>query len=294
LVLCLASVICATSTERHLRLRHRDAKNPTDGHSVEADVVNTTAPLSPPSGKKDVKKKRICLTFDDGPNPPVTGELIDLLDKNDAKSVFFMNCHEGVPLVKDTVEKMIKSGHLLGDHMCSHAIMTVRQYELKYSATETQKNKRGCLVSDTERSLFKQNVEGTVKFYSSLVPDLPKTGFKLIRFPGDGRFMPCLIDQIQNEDRAKALELSSLQHVGWTYEVAPSGTFPYVNYTTGVSGFSASYPYAPRDGAIVLAHDAHYIKGKLKRYGEWLQKLKDDGYEFGQLDLNGKCAKAST
>ncbi len=57
----------------------------------------------------------IYLTFDDGPGP-YTKELLELLDKYNAKATFFVVDSEYIGLVKD----MVEAGHSVGIHSMSH------------------------------------------------------------------------------------------------------------------------------------------------------------------------------
>jgi peptidoglycan/xylan/chitin deacetylase (PgdA/CDA1 family) len=68
---------------------------------------------TPGSGKK------LALTFDDGPNPPYTSRLLDLLAKHDVKATFFL-IGKYVQQHRKLVRDMIKSGHEVGNHTHSH------------------------------------------------------------------------------------------------------------------------------------------------------------------------------
>ncbi len=60
-----------------------------------------------------------CLTFDDGPDPSVTTQLLDLLDETDTKATFFLvgNKAEACP---EIVRRMLESGHEVGEHSYAH------------------------------------------------------------------------------------------------------------------------------------------------------------------------------
>jgi peptidoglycan-N-acetylglucosamine deacetylase len=62
---------------------------------------------------------KLAITFDDGPNPAITPQLLDLLDRYNAKATFFVAgkfVRESPPLTKEIVAR----GHLLGNHTDSH------------------------------------------------------------------------------------------------------------------------------------------------------------------------------
>lgn len=66
--------------------------------------------------------KMIALTFDDGPGP-YTDELIDGLEKLNAKASFFL-VGEKIKSYPDTVAKIAEKGHLIGNHTYSHIKLT--------------------------------------------------------------------------------------------------------------------------------------------------------------------------
>ncbi len=63
--------------------------------------------------------KKVCLTFDDGPHPRSTPEILHLLKKANAKATFFvlgMNAEKYPHLMK----RIIKAGHEIGEHSYRH------------------------------------------------------------------------------------------------------------------------------------------------------------------------------
>ena len=65
------------------------------------------------------EEKKIALTFDDGPHPVYTEQLLDGLKKRNVKSTFFI-LGEQAELYPDIVKRMRKEGHLIGNHTYSH------------------------------------------------------------------------------------------------------------------------------------------------------------------------------
>lgn len=65
------------------------------------------------------KKKFVSLTFDDGPTEPLTGKILDLLDKYSVTATFFVTgvqaeCHPN--LIKEITDR----GHSVGNHSWHH------------------------------------------------------------------------------------------------------------------------------------------------------------------------------
>ena len=80
----------------------------------------------PPFGKNIVHlntdQRIVALTFDDGPSPPDTDRLLDILATHDVKATFFMigNRIEKHP---ETVRRVIAEGHQIGNHTYSHPLL---------------------------------------------------------------------------------------------------------------------------------------------------------------------------
>lgn len=65
------------------------------------------------------EKDRIALTFDDGPHPKYTPELLDVLAKHNAKATFFV-VGKNAKKHPEIIRRMIEEGHSVGNHSYSH------------------------------------------------------------------------------------------------------------------------------------------------------------------------------
>jgi peptidoglycan-N-acetylglucosamine deacetylase len=75
----------------------------------------------------------VAITFDDGPDGVNTPQILDLLDKYNAKATFFVigqKARENIPLLT----RMVDNGHIIGNHSFGHsnvfplkAVRTIRQ-----------------------------------------------------------------------------------------------------------------------------------------------------------------------
>ena len=61
----------------------------------------------------------IALTFDDGPHPTKTPEILDILKSNDIKATFFV-VGENASQNEEVVERIIREGHEIGNHTFFH------------------------------------------------------------------------------------------------------------------------------------------------------------------------------
>ncbi|QDQ03507.1 polysaccharide deacetylase family protein [Lysinibacillus fusiformis] len=68
-------------------------------------------------------KKRVALTFDDGPDTRVTPQILAMLKKYDVKATFFM-VGKNVSRNPATVEKVYEDGHEIGNHTWNHPKLT--------------------------------------------------------------------------------------------------------------------------------------------------------------------------
>ncbi|MDF2986895.1 MAG: putative xylanase/chitin deacetylase [Eubacterium sp.] len=117
--------------------------------------------------KVDPKKPMVALTFDDGPHPRYTAEILDALKKNDGLATFFIlgSRAEKYP---DAVKSIAKSGNQIGNHTYDHKELT----KLNKSGINNEINKTaGILENITGLSNYVirptyGSVNGNVKMYA--------------------------------------------------------------------------------------------------------------------------------
>ncbi|WP_432122911.1 polysaccharide deacetylase family protein [Streptomyces sp. S1] len=71
-------------------------------------------------GRRDVPK--VALTFDDGPDPVFTRQVLEILDRYGARATFFCVGHH-VAALPDEVRRIVAGGHGLGNHSWSHPFL---------------------------------------------------------------------------------------------------------------------------------------------------------------------------
>ncbi|MEH7416909.1 polysaccharide deacetylase family protein [Neobacillus drentensis] len=64
-------------------------------------------------------KKAVAITFDDGPNPTYTPEVLEIFSEAEGKATFFM-IGEQMNLHPDLVKLVAEQGHEIGNHTYSH------------------------------------------------------------------------------------------------------------------------------------------------------------------------------
>lgn len=83
--------------------------------------------------------KRLALTYDDGPNDPYTGHLLEVLARHDVKATFFMigKFVEHRPLI---AREVCNAGHVVGNHTYEHPnLIFVGERGLRAQLERTQK-----------------------------------------------------------------------------------------------------------------------------------------------------------
>lgn len=82
--------------------------------------------FKPPFGKNIVRlgtdQRIVALTYDDGPSPPYTDQLLDILAKHNVKATFFL-IGKRIERHPETVDRMIAEGHQIGNHTYSHPVL---------------------------------------------------------------------------------------------------------------------------------------------------------------------------
>ncbi len=85
--------------------------------------------FKPPFGKNIVQmhteQKIVALTFDDGPNPPYTEQLLEVLDLHNIKATFFL-VGQRIEKHPETVRMIRRKGHQVGNHSYSHPVLGLR------------------------------------------------------------------------------------------------------------------------------------------------------------------------
>ena len=77
----------------------------------------------------------VALTFDDGPSPAYTDEVIEILKSRDVDATFFLTGSE-LQKYPEGGEKLVDAGHILGNHSYSHSQMVLKS--MKFIRTEIE------------------------------------------------------------------------------------------------------------------------------------------------------------
>ncbi len=75
--------------------------------------------------------KRIALTFDDGPHPVYTEQMLEVLEENQVPATFFL-LGQNIEGQEDVVKEIAEKGHLIGNHTYHHVQITGMPAEKAY------------------------------------------------------------------------------------------------------------------------------------------------------------------
>jgi peptidoglycan/xylan/chitin deacetylase (PgdA/CDA1 family) len=101
----------------------REAEIPTTESIAQQDRVNSLTPSAQnatgPIRMWPTGRRRVALTFDDGPNPTITPRLLDLLESKQARATFFLlgNSLRAHP---DIARRLVDAGMEVANHSMTH------------------------------------------------------------------------------------------------------------------------------------------------------------------------------
>jgi peptidoglycan-N-acetylglucosamine deacetylase len=119
-------------------LTGRDADYERFARSSEGELAALTAAgRCIDSGPRTEADAVVALTFDDGPNPPYTGRVLDVLERYGVPATFFcVGLHARAHT--DELARMAEAGHGFGNHTWSHPFLpdlSVREFEVQLERT---------------------------------------------------------------------------------------------------------------------------------------------------------------
>ncbi len=99
-------------------------------------------------------KARIQLSFDDGPHPTITPQILRILKKYNQKALFFC-IGKNIEKYPETAKQIVQEGHKIGNHSYSHAY-TFDFFSVKKVQKELQKtNEIIEKITGTECTVFR-------------------------------------------------------------------------------------------------------------------------------------------
>jgi cellulose synthase/poly-beta-1,6-N-acetylglucosamine synthase-like glycosyltransferase/peptidoglycan/xylan/chitin deacetylase (PgdA/CDA1 family) len=202
-----------------------------------------------------VPSKTIALTFDDGPNPTYTPQVLEILEKYDVPATFFV-VGSMVSRYPGIVKDMVDQGNEVGIHTFTHVDLSYQSdARIRREMTQTQLALAGAAGITT--TLFRAP-------YSSETDAIDNYSWPVYKTLGEEGYTSVFVDT--DSDDWKKPGVSKI--VKWA---TPSGT----------------------SGASVLMHDAGGDREQtIKALPKYIEKMKAKGYTF--TTISGVMAAQNT
>ena len=85
------------------------------------------------------QQKIVALTFDDGPYPPYTGQVLDVLKENHVKATFFL-IGQNAEKHPELVQRIVAEGHQVGNHTYHHVdLLKADREKIAFEVDRTNK-----------------------------------------------------------------------------------------------------------------------------------------------------------
>ena len=218
----------------------------------EAEPVPTATAQSvtPAAVQIDENKKKVYLTFDDGPSTE-TEKILDILKENQVKATFFVTGKEDA-YSKKMYQRIVKEGHTLAMHSYSHL------YDDIYSSADA----------------FAKDVDSLVELLKKETGVMPT----FYRFPGGSNSQ---MIKIPFHDLTAVLEQRNLVYMDWNV-LSPDGKSGKTTKKKVIEGIMTDTERF--DTAVVLMYDSPEKPLTVKALPELIQKMKKANYELLPID----------
>jgi peptidoglycan/xylan/chitin deacetylase (PgdA/CDA1 family) len=126
--------------------------------------------------------RKVALTFDDGPAPPFTEKILDILKEKNVTATFFV-CGRNAERYPETVRRIVRDGHTLGNHTYSHLSLFMRG--TRRMADEIDRAQEAIeIVSGIRPAIFRPPYGAR---FPGLMGVLAERGLKLVMWSASGR-----------------------------------------------------------------------------------------------------------
>ena len=191
--------------------------------------------------------KVIALTFDDGPWPTTTSEILDILKANDAKATFFEIGNQ-VAENADVVKRIHAEGHQIASHTYDHAAGSGRGVDLTRMSADEQVNE-------------------VDKGFQAIDDVLGTNVNRVLRAPG-GNYHGSIIETLKDKITAE---------VGWNVDTE--------DWRRPGADKIAQAILSVKPGEVVLMHDGGGDRSQtVEALKTALPQLKAQGYKFVTVD----------
>ena len=233
-------------------------------HSIEASdyAYDVTAVNNTIRGKSDdVKGKVVFLTFDDGIDPTLTPQVMDILKEYGVHATFFHIGYTITPENGDILKRQITEGHAIANHSLSH------NFNLLYPGRVPN------------QSQITTEVDQTMANFKAILGKDFKT--RIFRYPGGHMSWQGL------EVTDQALAKQGVQWIDWNMlcgDAEPLSVRPTTSESM-MAYMDGSQKYFPETTVkVVLMHDTAGKELTVQTLPQIIEYFKNQGYTFGVLE----------
>ena len=204
-------------------------------------------------------EKKIYLTFDDGPHPTITSQVLEILKNFNAKATFFC-VGNNVKKYKDTFEMIKREGHSVGNHTFNHEKgLITKTKDYVYSVIEAD-----ALI---QSPLFRPP-HGRIKF--SQIKSLKKK----LRNSEPQNLRNSETQNLSNSATQKLKIVAwTVISYDWDKSLTPEDCYNNVIKNAG-------------DGSIIVFHDSEKaVNNMIPALTKVLEHYSDKGYTFEKLGV---------
>lgn len=225
-----------------------DSESTSGSTSSSQTSGQTTASTNKPVDS--TPKKKIALTFDDGPSTANTNAILDLLEQYNAKATFFVCGERLTASTKTTLQRTLALGCEIGNHTVSHKDMTTL----------------------SEKDILKeiQNTNAKISQYSGT--DYQCTVYR----PPYGNINRTAMDYLYNNGVRMYSVLWSSDSLDWQYQSRYNKG--EITRAEAIEGAFDTIVRETTDGTVILMHDIHGITPDILKLV--LEKYTAEGYTF--------------
>ncbi|MGW4226144.1 bifunctional polysaccharide deacetylase/glycosyltransferase family 2 protein [Streptomyces bauhiniae] len=248
LLATLAMLMLRGYVHNEILADHRVRPEAPGGH-VPAKVTDGGPVIDTRGGRTDslrVPKQRIVLTFDDGPDPTWTPQVLDALKRNHARATFFVT-GTMTSRYPELVRRMVAEGHEVGLHTFNHPDLSYQsQRRVDWELSQGQLALAG--AAGIRSSLFRPP-------YSSFASAMDDRSWPVAKYIGGRGYLIVLNDRDSEDWRRPGVE-------------------EIIRRATPAKG----------RGAVVLMHDSGGDRSQtIQAIDTLLPRLQAEGYRFQTL-----------
>jgi len=140
-----------------------------------ACMVPSSQVIGPSLVRGPEESRSVVLTFDDGPAPPFTERILDILAEHRISATFFL-CGKNVERHPEVARRIVREGHTIGNHTYSHPFLCPRSR--KFMAAEIDRAQEAIeRVTGIRPTLFRPPYGAR---WFGLMPILRKRGLRMV------------------------------------------------------------------------------------------------------------------